>query len=62
MIAHGKNVKIFSGNSNIALSKSIADILGVPIGNSKVGKFSDGEVYVSTSETVRGSREHLQAE
>ena len=55
MIAHGKNVKIFSGNSNIALAKAIADILGVPLGNSKVGKFSDGEVFVSTAETVRGA-------
>ncbi len=55
MIAHGKNVKIFAGNSNIALAKAVADILGVPLGNSKVGKFSDGEVYVNTSETVRGA-------
>lgn len=55
MIAHGKNVKIFAGNSNIALAKAIADILGVPLGNAKVGKFSDGEVFVTTSETVRGA-------
>lgn len=55
MITHGKNIKIFSGNSNIALAKEIAQILGAPLGSSDVGKFSDGEISVSINETVRGS-------
>lgn len=55
MIAHGKNIKIFSANSNPELTEKIAEILGVPVGISKVCKFSDGEVSVSLGETVRGS-------
>ncbi len=55
MIAHGKNIKIFSANSNPELTAKIAKILGVPVGNSKVTKFSDGEISVTLNETVRGS-------
>lgn len=55
MITHGKNIKIFAANSNPVLAKNIADILGVRVGESQVGKFSDGEIFVSTGETVRGS-------
>lgn len=55
MIAHGKNIKIFSANSNPELTAKIAEILGVPVGDSKVTKFSDGEISVSLGETVRGS-------
>ncbi len=55
MIAHGKNIKIFSANSNPELTAKIADILGVPVGDSKVTKFSDGEISVTLNETVRGS-------
>ena len=29
MIAHGKNIKIFTGNSHPELAKEIADLLGV---------------------------------
>lgn len=55
MITHGKNIKIFAANSNPILAKSIADILGVRVGESQVGKFSDGEIFVNIRETVRGS-------
>jgi len=55
MIAHGKNIKIFSANSNPELTAKIAKIVGVPVGESKVTKFSDGEISVSLGETVRGS-------
>lgn len=55
MISHGKNIKIFTANSNPALAKAIADRLGMPICKSTVGKFSDGEVFVNIDETVRGS-------
>jgi len=55
MITHGKNIKIFTGNSNPKLAKEIAEILGVPVGDSKVGTFSDGEISVNINETVRGS-------
>ncbi|MCM8709584.1 ribose-phosphate diphosphokinase [Clostridium sp. SYSU_GA19001] len=55
MITHGKDIKIFTGNSHKNLAKEIADILGVSVGQSNVGKFSDGEISVDINETVRGS-------
>ncbi len=55
MIAHGKDIKIFSGNSNRALAGNICKNLGLPLGNAEVGTFSDGEIFVSIYETVRGS-------
>ncbi len=55
MISHGKDIKIFTGNSNPALAKSICQKLRVPLGNNECGTFSDGESFVSIYETVRGS-------
>ena len=55
MITHGKNIKIFTGNSHPELAKEIADILGLPLGKAKVSTFSDGEISVDIGETVRGA-------
>ena len=55
MIAHGKDIKIFSGNSNRALADAICKEMGLELGNAEVGAFSDGESFVSIYETVRGS-------
>ena len=55
MIAHGKDIKVITGNSNPLLARDICKELGIPLGNSEVGCFSDGENYVSIYETVRGS-------
>ena len=55
MITHGKSIKIFTGNSNPELAKAICQELGVPLGNSEVGSFADGENFASIYETVRGS-------
>ena len=55
MIAHGKDVKIFSGSANKALAEAICKRLGTNLGNAEVGSFSDGESYTSIYETVRGS-------
>ncbi|GAA0117199.1 ribose-phosphate diphosphokinase [Clostridium senegalense] len=54
MISHGKNIKIFTGNSYPKLAEDIANILGLKVGESKVGHFSDGEISVNIAETVRG--------
>ena len=54
MITHGKSIKIFTGNSHPELAKEIADLLGIPLGQAKVSTFSDGEISVDISETVRG--------
>ena len=55
MIAHGKDIKIFAGNSNRALAEAICKDLNITLGNAEVGRFSDGENFVSIYETVRGS-------
>ena len=55
MISHGKNIKIFSGNSHPALAMQIASALGLPIGKAAISTFADGEISVSMSESVRGS-------
>ena len=55
MIAHGKDIKIFSGTSNRALAEAICKEMGMELGNAEVGAFSDGENFVSIYETVRGS-------
>lgn len=55
MISHGKDIKIFAGNSNRQLAEAICKDLGLSLGNSEVGRFSDGESFVSIYETVRGS-------
>lgn len=54
MITHGKSIKIFTANSHPELAQQIADILGVPLGDSDVRTFSDGEISANINETVRG--------
>ncbi len=49
------NIKIFTGNSNVALVKKVCDYLSIPLGNATVGRFPDGEVDVKVDEDVRGS-------
>ena len=55
MIFHGKDIKIFSCNSNKELAAGIARDLGLPLGDSDMGMFSDGEISCSINESVRGS-------
>ena len=55
MVNHGKDVKIFACNSNPQLAAKIAANLGMELGNSNVGMFSDGEIAININEMVRGS-------
>lgn len=55
MNLHGKDIKIFTANSNPNVATEIAKALGLPLGDSEVVTFSDGEVSVSIKESVRGS-------
>ena len=55
MISHGKDIKIFAGNSNPRLARKICGMIGIKLGDAEVGTFSDGEIYASLYETVRGS-------
>jgi len=52
---HGKDIKIFSGNSNRPLAEAICKKLDTQLGSAETGCFSDGENFVSIYETVRGS-------
>ncbi len=55
MNIHGKDIKIFCGNSNKPLASAMASSLGLTLGKCDVGLFSDGEIQISIGETVRGS-------
>ncbi len=55
MISHGKDIKVFSGNSNRDLAENICRCIGIRLGDSSVAHFADGEISVSLYETVRGS-------
>jgi ribose-phosphate pyrophosphokinase len=49
------NPILFSGNANRALAEAIADYLEVPLGNSQISYFSDGEIWVKYNENIRGA-------
>lgn len=55
MNVHGKDIKIFTANSNPEMAEEIAKQLGLPLGQSEVVTFSDGEINVFIKESVRGS-------
>ncbi len=55
MLSTGGVVKIFAGNGGLKLATKICDELGLPLGQSKVGQFSDGEISITISESVRGA-------
>ena len=48
------NLKIFAGNSTTKLAADVAHLMGVPLGQSKVSSFADGETQVEIKESVRG--------
>lgn len=50
-----KNLKIFSGNANLAIAREICAHLQVPLGIAEVKAFSDGEISVEIGENVRGA-------
>ncbi|MCL1832031.1 MAG: ribose-phosphate pyrophosphokinase [Oscillospiraceae bacterium] len=55
MSLHGKDIKIFTANSNPSLGAAIADALGVATGEATVNRFSDGEIAIDIRESIRGS-------
>ena len=46
-------MKIFTGNSNPALAKSIASSLATSLGNVEIKKFSDGELSIVFLDNLR---------
>jgi len=55
MISHGKDIKVFCGNSNRPLAEEVCRCIGIRLGDLAVSHFADGEISLSLYETVRGS-------
>ncbi len=52
-------MKILAGNGNPEMAKRICGFLGVPCGQARIGRFSDGEIRVEIHENVRGRDVYL---
>jgi ribose-phosphate pyrophosphokinase len=55
MAENGKRMLVFSGTSNPELAEGVARHLGIELGNVKIRKFANGEIYVRYLESVRGA-------
>ena len=53
--SENKRMKIFCGSSNPALCEEICKFVGVPVGEARLQRFSDGEVHFQLLENVRGA-------
>lgn len=49
-----ERLRLFSGTSNPPLSRAICDHIGVPLGDTHIQRFSDGEIFLQVKETIRG--------
>ena len=47
-------MKLVTGNSNLALAKSISEYLELPLTDATVRRFADKEIFVEINENVRG--------
>ena len=45
---------IFSGSSSINLGKKVTDDINASVGNSRIKRFPDGEIYIKILSSVRG--------
>lgn len=52
-------LKLFSGSSNLALSREVARYLGIDLGPMVRKQFADGELYVQIQESIRGCDVYL---
>ncbi len=53
--SENKRMKIFCGTSNPALAEEVCRFIGVPLGETRLLRFSDGEVHFQLLENVRGA-------
>ncbi|MHB1022409.1 MAG: ribose-phosphate diphosphokinase [Acidobacteriaceae bacterium] len=53
-LSEDKRFKIFCGTANQELTEEVCKFVGVPLGETKLQRFSDGEVYFQLLENVRG--------
>ncbi len=54
-LGEAKRFKIFSGEANIPLAEEVCSFIGVPLGQTKMQRFADGEIYFQLLENVRGA-------
>jgi ribose-phosphate pyrophosphokinase len=54
-LSEDKHFKLFSGSANRPLAAEIAKHIGVQVGEAKLQRFADGEVYFQLLENVRGA-------
>ena len=52
-------LKLFTGTANINFAKEVAKCMGLSLSNACVNKFSDGEINVQISESVRGQNIYI---
>jgi ribose-phosphate pyrophosphokinase len=53
-LSEDKRFKLFSGTANRTLTEEVAAYIGVKVGETRLQRFSDGEVYFQLLENVRG--------
>ena len=53
-LTEDRRFKLFSGTANRPLAEEIARHIGVQVGEAKLQRFADGEVYFQLLENVRG--------
>jgi ribose-phosphate pyrophosphokinase len=53
-LSEDRRFKLFSGTANRPLAEEIGRHIGVPVGEAKLQRFADGEVYFQLLENVRG--------
>jgi ribose-phosphate pyrophosphokinase len=53
-LSEDRRFKLFSGTANPKLAQAIAEHIGVKVGDAKLQRFADGEVYFQLLENVRG--------
>jgi ribose-phosphate pyrophosphokinase len=53
-LSEDKRFKLFSGSANKPLAEEIGTHIGVKVGEAKLQRFADGEVYFQLLENVRG--------
>lgn len=58
-MSYKDNMMLFALNSNVPLAQKIADRVGIPLSESSVQRFSDGEIQINIDESVRGKDVYL---
>jgi ribose-phosphate pyrophosphokinase len=53
--SESKRFKIFCGSANRELCEEVCKFIGMPLGETRMQRFSDGEIYFQLLENVRGA-------